>query len=146
LVGYLDSWLPARAIVENAISNNLLFEGRVVRFDQFCPWQEHLFDIEREKGISGQILYALFPDTTGQWRIQAVGTEGTSFQNRKPLPQEWRGLRDEELSKKSGIEGCVFVHAGGFIGGNKTLEGVMQMAKDAVECGDEPDKKRQRTE
>jgi len=42
---------------------------------------------------------------------------------------EWRGLRDEELSKKSGIPGCIFVHATGFIGGNKTEEGVLEMAR-----------------
>lgn len=37
-------------------------------------------------------------------------------------------MRDEELSKKSGIDGCVFVHASGFIGGNATREGAIQMA------------------
>jgi uncharacterized UPF0160 family protein len=56
-----------------------------------------------------------------------------SFENRKPLPSEWRGLRDDELSKKAGIEGCVFVHAAGFIGGNKTYEGALQMAQKALQ-------------
>jgi len=56
-----------------------------------------------------------------------------SFQNRKPLPEEWRGLRDQELSTKSGIPGCVFVHASGFIGGNGSFEGALQMAQKALE-------------
>ena len=51
-----------------------------------------------------------------------------SFESRKPLPEAWRGVRDDELSKLSGIDGCVFVHASGFIGGNKTEEGTMKMA------------------
>ena len=38
-------------------------------------------------------------------------------------------MRDEELSKLSGIPGCIFVHAGGFIGGNETYEGVLEMAR-----------------
>ena len=50
---------------------------------------------------------------------------------RLSLPEEWRGLRDEELSVKSGIPNCIFVHATGFIGGNKTKEGALQMAKRA---------------
>jgi uncharacterized UPF0160 family protein len=33
----------------------------------------------------------------------------------------------------SGIPGCIFVHAGGFVGGNKTLEGAKQMAYKALE-------------
>ena len=40
----------------------------------------------------------------------------------------WRGLLDEELSKLTGIPGCIFVHAGGFIGGSHTYDGVLEMA------------------
>lgn len=29
----------------------------------------------------------------------------------------WRGVRDEALSQVSGIDGCIFVHMSGFIGG-----------------------------
>lgn len=56
-----------------------------------------------------------------------------SFENRLSLPKEWQGLRDEELSSKSGIPGCVFVHASGFIGGNATFDGVLAMARYALQ-------------
>lgn len=36
-------------------------------------------------------------------------------------------------SAASGIPGCVFVHASGFIGGNDTLEGATAMAAKALE-------------
>ena len=95
--------------------------------------QEHLFDLEEEQGNVGQILYILFPDNTPPaYRIQAMPMSTDSFENRKALPAEWRGLRDEELSTKSGIPGCIFVHAAGFIGGNKTYEGALQMAQAAL--------------
>lgn len=55
-----------------------------------------------------------------------------SFENRRSLPAAWRGVRDDALSELCGIPGCVFVHAGGFIGGNKTLEGAMEMARQAL--------------
>ena len=32
------------------------------------------------------------------------------------------------LSQESGISGCIFVHMGGFIGGNSTYEGALEMA------------------
>ena len=61
----------------------------------------------------------------------------------------WRGLRDNELSEKSGIPGCIFVHASGFIGGksvvcvvrtismgfptgNEMRDGALQLAKAAL--------------
>ena len=48
---------------------------------------------------------------------------------RLPLPEPWRGLRDEALDEVSGIPGCIFVHASGFIGGHRTREGALNMAR-----------------
>lgn len=66
----------------------------------------------------GQAIYVIYPDeTAGNWRVQAVPLTPESFESRKALPEVWRGLRDEELSKASGIDGGIFIHASGFIGG-----------------------------
>ena len=45
--------------------------------------------------------YALYEDEKGNWRIQAIPLTPSSFENRKPLPSAWRGVRDDELSKLS---------------------------------------------
>ena len=66
------------------------------------------------------------------WRVQAVGVAPDRFESRKALP--WRGMRDDELSAETGIPGCVFVHMSGFIGGNKTYEGALEMARAALKC------------
>lgn len=72
----------------------------------------------------------------GSWRVQAVPKDPDSFATRKPLPTAWAGLRDAELSERSGIPGCIFVHAGRFIGGNATYEGALRMAIAAVEAAE----------
>ena len=132
--------------------------GAVIELAQYCPWKEHLYDLEAELGIEGQIKFCLYQvralgaaaacrqalqmrspehravqDERSNWRIQAVSKSAGSFENRLSLPAAWQGLRDEELSQVSGIPGGVFVHASGFIGGNKTHEGVLAMAKAVVE-------------
>lgn len=61
-----------------------------------------------------------------------MGIAPDRFESRKPLPTMWRGLRDEELSKETGIPGGIFVHMSGFIGGNHTYEGALAMAKSAL--------------
>ena len=97
--------------------------------------QEHLFELESELDIARetQPFYVLYPDETGgNWRIQAVPVSPESFESRKALPEAWRGVRDDDLSRVSGIDGGIFVHASGFIGGNKTKEGVLEMAKQAL--------------
>lgn len=55
---------------------------------------------------------------------------------RLSLLSEWQGVRDDALSKLSGIPGCIFVHASGFIGGNKTYEGAMEMARKTMKDRD----------
>lgn len=61
--------------------------------------------------------------------MQAVAVSPDKFESRRPLPSQWRGLRDDELSRESGIPGCVFVHMSGFIGGNQTYDGALAMAR-----------------
>jgi len=90
--------------------------------------------LEKKHGIEGKILYILYPDNTPPaYRIQAMPVSSDSFQNRKALPEAWRGHRDDALSQMSGIPGCIFVHSAGFIGGNQSYEGALQMAKKALE-------------
>lgn len=67
-----------------------------------------------------------------QWRVQAVAVSPDKFESRKPLPESWRGLRDDKLSRECGIPDCVFVHISGFIGGNKSFDGALAMAKAAL--------------
>ena len=107
--------------------------GEIIKLPCYCPWKEHLFELEEEKGTNPLPKYALFEDSSGAWRIQAIPLTPNSFENRKPLPAAWRGVRDAALDEVSGIEGCVFVHAAGFIGGNKTYEGALAMATKALD-------------
>ena len=94
-----------------------------------------MFELEIELAVPADALpfYVIYPDETGgNWRVQAVSVSPESFENRKALPEPWRGVRDEALSQIAGIGGCVFVHASGFIGGNKTRDGALEMAKRAL--------------
>eukprot|EP00605_Chrysophyceae_sp_TOSAG23-4_P002545 GSChrysophyteH1.ASY1.ANO1.2810.1 assembled CDS len=79
-----------------------------------------------------EILYALYQDTGGSWRIQAVPEDPQSFQSRKKLPKAWCGLRDEVLSQASGEPGAIFIHASGFIGGHANKQGALNMAVKAL--------------
>ncbi|RXW22958.1 hypothetical protein EST38_g2897 [Candolleomyces aberdarensis] len=137
---YAESWLPARDLVTELVNYskaNFDSSGKILLFEKFVPWKEHLFDLEKDAGNGieeGAATYIVYPDEGAkQWRIQAVPVAPQSFESRKALPEPWRGIRDDELSNLTGIDGGVFVHASGFIGGNKTKDGALQMAKKALE-------------
>ena len=84
-----------------------------------------MFELEKENNLTGEngILYVIFTDQSGMWRILCVPAQPKSFDTRLGLPPDWRGVRDAELETVSGISGATFVHTAGFIGGNKTREG-----------------------
>ena len=77
-------------------------------------------------------MFTIYPDSGGSYRIQAVPIEPSSFTSRKIIKQEWNGVRDEDLSKLSGIPNCIFCHANGFIGGNQNKDGAIEMARQSL--------------
>jgi len=127
-------WLPARAVVKAAMDAraSVHASGAVLHLAQPCPWKDHLYEIEAEEGCEGAVKFVLYlDDREGKYRVQAVNLPG-SFELRRGLKAEWRGLRGEQLDAASGIPGGVFVHAGGFIGGHDTLEGALAMAAQSL--------------
>lgn len=140
LLDKYHSWLPARAVVKQAFSERTKYDsqGRIMvvpHRPEGVPWSDHLYALEEESGEQGKVLYVLFAENgeaNSKWRIRAVSVESGSFQNRKDLPNSWKGMRDEALDEVSGVPGGVFIHAGGFIGGNKTFDGALKMAQKAL--------------
>jgi len=136
LEGYVKSWMPARAIVKEAIEERKKHdaEGRLLKFPKGgLPWKSHLFEMEKEIKIEGQILYVVYQSKPEDWRIQCVSESEGSFKNRKTLPAAWLGVRDQALNELTGLTDCTFVHANGFIGGAKSEASVMKMAEMALQ-------------
>lgn len=131
-----ESWLPARALVADAVvrRHDVHPSGEIVSFTSHgLPWKTHLYVLEREANVSVLVKFVLYMDRSTQWRVQAVTEEGALFTNRLSLLKPWCGLRGKELSEVAGIEGCIFVHANGFIGSNATYEGALAMAVKCLE-------------
>jgi len=123
-------WLPARSLVEEAVGKRKSVHpsGKIVELTKYCPWADHLHDIERDMGIEGQLLYVIYSDPNSIFRVQCVPKDKGSFVSRLPLAEAWQGLRDKALDKVTGIEGGIFVHANGFIAGHNTRAGVISLA------------------
>ncbi|XP_078362703.1 MYG1 exonuclease-like [Oculina patagonica] len=136
---YRDSWLPARSLVEAAIIDRKKVDpsGEIIELEGGgCPWKEHLFELEQDLKIEPPIKFVIYTDQNNKWRVQCVPVRPDAFVNRLSLLEEWCGYRDEPLSALSGIKGCIFVHASGFIGGNETREGALEMARKTLQHRD----------
>ena len=138
LTKIVESDLPARSIVETAVKNRYECDasGEIICLPSGgLPWKSQVYELEQDYKLEVPIKYVLYTDQAGMWRIQCVSVEGKAFENRLSLPADWRGVRDADLAKVAGIEGCTFCHASGFIGGNKSYEGVLEMARVALKVG-----------
>lgn len=101
---------------------------RIMILDEHVHWQADLPKIDPE----GRILYVVYPGNTDEWMVQAVPVEAGSFENRKPLPEEWAGHRDKILTQITGVEGAIFCHVGRFISGARSRKGARELAELAV--------------
>mmetsp|Transcript_2655 Transcript_2655/g.1869 ORF Transcript_2655/g.1869 Transcript_2655/m.1869 type:complete len:156 (+) Transcript_2655:717-1184(+) len=123
-------WLPARAACEAAWQEKEKFHpsGEFIYLGNYCPFVSHLLDIEQENDCSGKLQYAIYLDEHGNHRVHSMPGKA-SFSSRAPLSKAWRGLRNEELAKISGIDDIIFVHHAGFIGGAKSLQSAVKMGE-----------------
>lgn len=128
-------WLPARSIVQEAIEKRFEVDpsGEIVVLSQGVPWSQHLFELEKEQNIQPPLKYIIFGDDS--FRIRCIPVDVGSFVCRLHLPKSWAGLQGESLENACGIKGAIFVHSVGFIGGHKTKEGAIMMARKSLELG-----------
>ena len=104
-------------------------KGAIIIMDKFIGgWLEAVLTSGSPKAAN--LLYAVFSAFDGNWNVQAIPpTIDDRMAQRKPFPEGWRGLRDKELKKASGVETAVFCHAAGFFAVAGTKEGAIALAK-----------------
>jgi uncharacterized UPF0160 family protein len=62
-VGYYGKvWLPARSIVDATLAARKEVDpsGEILQLKQFCPWKEHLYELEEEHKVEPKIKYVLY--------------------------------------------------------------------------------------
>ena len=119
----------AEQIVEEAIEKA---EEHIMVLNQFVPWQEYIFSSTSPK--ANEIQFVVFPSNRGGYNWQCVPDGLGSFGQRKSVPEEWKGLRDDDIQKVTGIDTATFCHPAGFIGGAETFADAYALAKKAVEA------------
>ena len=81
-------------------------------------------------------VYFISSEKEDDWRVLCCAPteeEFSFFGSKRLIPEKFRGLRGDELSTKTSIEGGIFCHAAGFIAGFKTRESAVKFAKLCLE-------------
>lgn len=127
IIEHRFSILAARSLVIRAYKNRTVPE--VLVLDTYCPYGEALRDVDDHE----EVLYVVYPRKDG-YVMQSIRDDEEN--DRKKLPKSWAGLRDEELANVTGVHDAVFCHTGRFIVVAESFEGIMELARLAI---DEPE-------
>lgn len=116
--------LGNRAAVERAMQGAEDRASNVMFLEAWFDWKPPYYDLG---GASHETEFLLQPDLNGQtWRVVAIPPERGSFDKKRPLPIEWAGLVDEELSAITGVPGGKFCHKNRFIMVFDSREGALE--------------------
>ena len=102
----------ASAAVAAAMQHAEATGSRVLVFDRHYKWKRAYFE---HGGAHHPSDYVLFPDEAGSFRLLGIPDAAGGMGLKRPLPAEWAGLVDDELSRAVGVEGAKFCHKNRFI-------------------------------
>lgn len=125
-VGHLDRLrqrylytLDCRAKVKKAMAG----AGQSIIFEESIPWMENFFELGGEVHPAQFVIMPAGP----HWKLRGIPPSlNERMKVRRPLPESWAGLHEEELQKASEIPGAVFCHKGRFISIWKTKEDALR--------------------
>lgn len=84
------------------------------------------------------ILFVVYPGRKewgdDKWYIKTVRKNKVGFESKKLLPQPWAGLSGSKLIEASGVQDAEFCHKGRFLAAAWSKEGVLSLAKKALEA------------
>jgi len=134
-VGHLDRLrkrhfytIECRAQVKKTMAG----AGNVLLFNESIPWMENFFD------LGGEVHPAQFVIMPAgkHWKLRGIPPSlNERMKVRRPLPESWAGLHEEDLKKASGIQGAVFCHKGRFISIWETKEDAFSALNKALQKG-----------
>jgi len=72
--------------------------------------------------------YLVFPEHTNDtWQVYAIRTPEDPFTSKRPFPEAWAGLRDDELAQLTGVGDALFCHTKRFLAVAKSRDGALEL-------------------
>jgi uncharacterized UPF0160 family protein len=108
-----------RSLVQSSMQET----GYALIFDRSIPWIDNFFELG---GDVHPALFVIMPSGS-HWKLRGIPPSiHERMKVRKPLPEAWSGLLEDDLKKVSGIKGAIFCHKGRFISIWETKEDALK--------------------
>jgi uncharacterized UPF0160 family protein len=111
---------------EKIISEKLNTSKDYIVLEKFIPWKEWLAG-------NSKIKFVIYKnEDNNNWSSYSNYSKLTGYERMMHFPEEWAGLTDKNLEKKTGVKGAVFCHKQRFICVAKTKEVAIELTKKAL--------------
>ncbi|MCB9809202.1 MYG1 family protein [Candidatus Nomurabacteria bacterium] len=148
---FMAAFQLARTILRNLIDERIERQHAVEEIRELFSLQTDegdtpiaLFDIPSSRHIitealanlpeASDTLYAIYPNEEFEkWSVLALPQHAGTFDLRQPLPEAWRGLRDEVLQEITGVTTAQFCHPSGFWMFALTKEDAEELGRKSLE-------------
>lgn len=117
------SVLKSREMIEKAYRKRK--KPELLILDTFCPYGEVL----REMDTNHEVDFVIYKNKNSFYMHTVREAAG---EDKRKLPEQWAGKRDEELAAVTGVSDAVFCHSGRFIAVARSFEGIMKLAELAL--------------
>lgn len=116
--------------VEQVRQAQVLEDGKLLFLENGAvPWSQ----VVRKE--MPKVLFVISHNIAEQrYMIHTIPVSSDSFAARVDLPEAWAGLRDAQLAAVTGVHDAGFCHNGRFIASAKSYEGILAMAKLALQA------------
>ena len=125
-LGHLDRLVKRVEYTERCkvvVKEKMEARGEVLVFEESLPWMENFFEL----GGEGHPAQFVIMPSGKHWKLRGIPPSMSDrMRVRKPLPEAWAGLHEEELRKITGIPGAIFCHKGRFISIWETQEDALK--------------------
>lgn len=124
------SKVRAKVLVEENIERT---DGEIMIMECFLPWVKHLLFSENPKAEKIKFVIHKSQREGFEWHTVPKGnTRELRNIPRVAVPEEWRGMREKNLQKVTGIPTAIFCHLSGMTGSAETLNDTIDMVKLAI--------------
>ena len=126
IVGHLDRLHKRHLYISDcrtAVQEKMRDGGYAMIFEAPIPWMENFFDMGGDLHPAQFVIMPAGP----HWKLRGIPPSMSErMKVRRPLPENWAGLHEEDLKRVSGIDGAIFCHKGRFISIWKTKEDALR--------------------
>ncbi len=127
---YDEAFLKVLEIFKNIILNEIRWADKKIKDEKKFEsiynksenkevvWLEEELSLGKNFSKYPKLLY-LVKKKDDNWVIMAVSDNNKDKRIRRKMPENWCGLKGEELEKETGVKGAIFCHRGGWIAAAK---------------------------